>query len=366
MRDVSKILLRWLAVLLLAFEAGCASTNVPGPLGTGVVNGPTIAGGSPAAPPAPPAELPSALRLPESISIDVDTTRSSSGGSALKTSSQSALVGDGNFSDFIAFSSNLVYFANQRLDGLLGPLHAITIPVSPSLTKMETILLIGSKGYVARLNFGDFDLNGDGLMEGCSGHTAGLPFCVRVWLDDGTTEYKLLAARFDAFPTETNSGAGSLRGKDLSFSGPGAPIQVAANYDHVDPTDKFTDAFFTAMDEDTNPADPSIVFGIHTFASQLGPDASAVKTTNAVDESGQGLGRWREDDDYWSGSFDEFPNGSGEPTTNFTNECAYIPSGDEVTVDFCDARGISVGDLPFVAFPTETDVFFYDFPASAP
>lgn len=366
MRGLSKIRLRWLAVLLLLFQAGCSATNVPGPMGTGVVSEPTVAGGNPAAPPAPPAELPSALRLPESISIDVDTTRSSSGGAALTTTSQAALVGSGSFADFIAFSSDLVYFANQRLDGLLGPLHAITIPVSPSLHRMEMVLLVGSKAYVARLDFADFDLNGDGVTEGCPGHTAGLPLCVRVWLDDGTTEYRLLAARFDAFPTETNPGAGSLRGKDLSFSGPGAPFQVAANYDHVDPENKFTDSFFTAVDVETDPADHEIVFGIRAFASQLGPDASAVKTTNAVDDSGQGLGRWREDDDYWSGSFNEFPNASGEPTTSFANECAYIPSGEGVTVDFCDARGISVGDLPFVASPTETDVFFYDFPASAP
>lgn len=329
-----------------------------------MVNGPTVAGGNPAAPPAPPSEIPSALRLPESVSIDVNTTRTSSSGAVLTTSTQAALVGDGSLKEFIGFSSNLVYFANRRLDGLLGPLHAITIPVSSSLKKMDQLILIGSKAYVAHLHFGNFDLDNDGVLEGCRGDTASLPLCIRIWLDDGTTEYRLLAARFDAFPTETNPGAGSLRGKDLSFSGPGAPVQVAADFNHVDPEDKFTDSFFTVLDVEANPADPAIVYGIRAFASQLGPDASAIKTTNAIDGSSQGLGRWREDDDYWSGSFHEFASGSGDPTTSFTNECAYIPSGEGVAVDFCDDRGISVGNLPFVSFPAENDVLFFNFPDS--
>lgn len=340
-------------------QAGCPSSQFPGPTGT-VTGGPTIAGGSPAAPPAPPAELPSALVLPESISISVDKTRSGGGVTALEAA---ALVGPGEFSEQIAFGPNLSYFANQRLNGLLGPLHAIRIPVSPTLAKMDALLIVGSKAYVAHLNFGDFDLDGDGAKEGCSGSTASLPLCVRIWLDDGSHQARLLAARFDAFPTETNPGAGSLRGKDLSFSGPESVIQVAASYDHADPADKFTDSFFGYIDE-TDPTNPFVPFGIHAFVSQLGPDATALKFTSGASNDGRGLGRWREDQDFWSGSFD---GGVGDPR-NIRDQCAQISTGSAADALLCGPKGvdIDVGETDYIDFTAVGDLVFNDFPATAP
>ena len=318
-------------------------------------------GPNPAGPPAPIAEIPGVLQIPGDLSIDVDKTRSDGalGGISFLADPLE------NFSEEIAFSANLVFFANSRLAALLGPLSSITIPVDDDLHEMEAVIFIGSTAYLARLNFADFDLDGINGTEGCSGHTAALPICVRVWADDGTQESRLLGARFDDFPIPTNPGSGSLRGQDITFGGVGSMAQVAANYDHLDPEDRFTDSFFGFLEGD--PENPTLPFSIRGFVAQLGPDPTALKTTNgnSIDQSsgsfGKGFGRWFENQDLWIGSFQ-----SNDPPKDFRDQCALIPSGEGVDGGLCSAIGLNTDGLDFLNFTTISDLQFFDFPATAP
>src|SRR5262245_18242994 len=87
--------------------------------------------GSPGAPPTPPAELPSVLRLPSSIYITVDSTRTT----APAPSSLSALVGSGGeFSNQIVLGAELAFFGQQSVDVFLQPLPQLVIPVSVTTT----------------------------------------------------------------------------------------------------------------------------------------------------------------------------------------------------------------------------------------
>lgn len=383
-----------LALLLLAqaallLQVGCAGTT---------------GGGNLAAPPAPLAELPSVLQIPNDLSIDVDKTRSETGSlmtaqamdpyfaaaaakfltsggcgdGTLDAGEQcddgNAVSGDGcdascrieNFSEEISFSANLVFFSNSRLRALLGPLSSILIPVDENLRRMESIIFIGTKPYIARLNFDDFDLDGIGGAEGCSGHTASLPICVRVWVDDGVVESRLFAARFDEFPLPENPGAGSLRGQDITFGGVDSGTQTAANYDWADPLNKFTDSYFGFIDEKSFGTEVGLP--IRAFASQAGPDATALKTTNGsaldpeINSFGKGFGRWREDRDFWIGSFQ-----SNDPPREFRDQCARISTGEGVSTElFCDPLDLNTAGLDFLPFATYSDLAFFDFPPSAP
>ncbi len=391
--------------------------------------GTTSETGNFAAPPAPVAELPSVLQIPKDLSIDVNKTRMDGGaimfaslgdpyldealskfltagsgvcgdgaldtgeqcddgmqcsnGIACSMDAECALIGDGlcmsrsgdgcstscqieNYSENLAFSANLVFFANSRLAALLGPLSTFLIPVDATLNKMEKVIFIGTKPYIARLNFGDFDLDGIGGAEGCSGHTAALPICVRIWVDDGVVESRLLAARFDDFPLPTNPGSGSLRGQDLTFAPVGSVIQVAANYDHFDPEDKFTDSFFGALVV-TPPLPPEVFLPIRAFASQLGPNATALKTSNGsatdMGNYAKGFGRWLENQDYWLGSFES----NDPPPRQFTNQCVRISTGEGVSFEaFCKPLGLNTTGLGFLPFTSASDLMFFDFPEFAP
>jgi len=386
----TKIFLLILQAALL-LQLGCAGT--------------TGEGGNFAVPPAPVAELPSVLQIPKDLSINVDKTRSDAGPTMLamladpyleeafakflaagacgngfleageQCDDANNLSGDGcsaaceieDFSEHLAFSANLVFFANTRLAALLGPLSTILIPVDPALTRMESVIFIGTKPYIARLNFGDFDLDGIGGPESCSGHTAALPICVRVWVDDGVVERRLFAARFDEFPLPTNPGAGSLRGEDLTFGAVGSNVRIAANYDHLDPENKFTDSFFGGLIE-TPSLPPEVFLPIRAFVSQLGPDPTALKTSNGSAQDplatsyAKGFGRWLENDDYWLGSFE-----SNDPPTQFTNQCVRISTGEGVDFDaFCGPLGLDLTGLAFLPFTTAADLIFFDFPSAAP
>jgi len=393
-RGLVSLLLLLQAALLL--QAGCAGTP----------------GGNPAVAPAPLAEIPAQLQIPSNLSINVEKTSTTSGAPLLlmklmanpylaqafskflssgtcgdgvldsgeQCDDGNTLSGDGcdsscqieNFKENMAFSSNLELFTNARLSALLGPLSKILIPVDPNLHKMDEVVFIGTTGYIARLDFGDFDLDGVGGTEGCSGNTQGLPICVRVWADDGVHQTRLLAARFDNYPLPENPGSGSLRGVDITFAGVTSFANVAANYNHIDPTNKFTDSFFGLLIEIPFPPPPttSLIQPIRAFVSQLGPDDTALKTVNgnSIDtESGdfaKQFGRWLEgaDKDFWIGSFQ-----SSNPLEQFQDQCVRISTGEGVdTATFCTPLGLDTKGLDFLPFTQVSDLELFDFPDVAP
>jgi len=158
-----------------------------------------------------------------------------------------------------------------------------------------------------------------------------------------------------------------LRGVDVTFGSVSSTTRVAADYNHVDPLDKFTDSFFGILIE--NPfLPPQVLNPIRAFVSQLGEDATALKTSNgnAMDPGSgsfaKGFGRWFEDKDFWLGSFE-----SNDPPTQFTDQCAKISTGDGVSfAEFCDPLHLNTTGLVFLDFTTVSDLTFFDFPSSAP
>ena len=333
-------------LLLLTLIAGCSS--------------------NPASPPAPPSELPSALRFPKSVSINVDTVRSESG-AALKT-----FVGAGGpLSDEIALGPNRVQKTNELLNAFLGILNQLEIPVSTSTTTFQGS--IPDEPGTIKIDFASFDADADGTDDHCSGHTAALPICYRIWGNFGT-----LGGRFDTFPTEASAGLGRFRFRTLEPE----PTFIGIIYDHRDPLAKTSEQFTLVLPEDplllpeeiSSFDDVAFHLSHHDLAAQEGPDESAVKTVKVSTDAGSGdfseyVGRWKEGDNFWSGLLDVaggFETGSVFDLSNPT--CARISTGNQTSRVDCINLGIDVGTPVkegFIDFLTLDDVRFPDnFPDS--
>src|SRR5579885_259080 len=229
---------------------------------------------NPAAPPAPPAELPSFLTLP-------DPTISVAEISHQASPDLSALVGSGPLAAEISVAPDLIQETNDALLALISNLNAqFQIPVSALTKTFEAPVSIGS-GDTARtvdgkIDFADFDFDGDGSKEGCSGSTAPLPngdvrICMRLWLDG----HKVLAGLFKQYPAPGAPGAGRI----TVFSNPSlgeaeAGASFAFKYDFLDLTNRKTE-FFSGI---TDNADPTTFVALrHTLVSQVGTEGSAQK-----------------------------------------------------------------------------------------
>jgi len=330
--------------------------------------------GNPATAPAPLAEVPAELRIPKSVAINVDEIRSATGG----TSSIKNLVGSGGtFSDQIAFGADQVTQENQFVDEILGPLNTFTIPASPSTTTFQTTVDVGGLLLGLKMDFANFDFDGDGVSEGCSGHTAALPICMRIYVSNptlaGGAYQRRLEAVFTSFPTDNNPGAGRLRGTQLqSKDDQGAEsglFQVI--YDRTDSTNLSNELFFGAGRSESNPND--FVIKAHALTTQMGPVDHAIKTLllsgstdfgGGTSSVGQYIGKFRVDADFWGGTVDiENPSG----TEAFQDKCAQISSGNEVPIGDCQNLNIDVGQTGFIDFLNPADVMFpADFPNSPP
>ncbi len=329
-----------------------------------------LASCNPATPPTPPAELPSALIFPRSVAIDVTKVQSASGASSL-----AALVGaGGEFSDIIAAGADTADAVSDVIDEILAVFDEMEIPVGTEVTTFETDLAETINGIDTVLNvkidFGDYDLDGDGQTEGCDGHTASTPICIRLWVDERRT----LAAIFNAYPTVTNPGAGEIR---LGLSANpnevgGTDLMTTVIFDYLDDEDKSTEFLSigetSGLDEEDLPA----FFSGRITIGQTGPDETAEKIINLTADLGEGeeeitaslgyVGQWLEDDDYWSGSTDAMLDGA---TASFSNVCAQISTGNEADRDICLGLGIDVEGIDFVTAPAASDAAFPDnFPAA--
>jgi hypothetical protein len=343
--------------------------------------GPTITGGNPAAPPAPPAELPSFLIIPESVAIPVTTIGGSGGEIA-------ALVMEGdNIGQFITSLARNAQQSFDLVDGLLAPLHQLMIPVGTNVNTFQDILFVEEDLLEVKIDFADFDEDGNGVKEGCSGHTAALPICFRIWLDGK----RHLEGVFDHFPTEENAGSGRFRGVpeiDFFRKGGGAFL-LAVFYDHHDSASSKSTEIFVGFTEGPSGEPPIIPENdsefertIHADISQIGPDESATKLVNAsVDDQPAStddttkrrqLGRWREGEDRFSGSTKgRLTDDPLEPVQDFSAACAVISSGLVINREKCLDSGIDVGvvgvdpgAIDFVDFLTLSDVVPFNFPES--
>jgi hypothetical protein len=363
---------------------------------------------SPAGPPAPPAEIPALVQFPESVGIDV--SQAGSDAAALKT--QAATT---DFSDIISLGPIVFNGLNLLLDDFLGPLSSLEIPVSPTVATFEGPITF-APGIVAQvmIDFADFDLDGDGTLEGCAGCTCPTgcapaftacpseaaperlkPVCYRIWLRDvGQTEFNRFAAGlFDRYATrddpatesdEENAGRGVFRlGVETPPASDGSlnPLAFGVIYDHkddADPLRKETEFFVRDRTLDADGAERERT-DAHAVVVQEAPTvpaaAGTLRKTVKLDfretpdpEDGPGLsqyiGRFLDDFDFWSGTF-RLQDVAGEDpkTVSGENVCARLSSGAESSQANCIDLGI---DVTGEAFLRASEVADTDFPADFP
>lgn len=358
--------------------------------------------------PAPLAELPSFLTFPEDLEINLDKISSSEAASNIRL--QTGVGAD--FTFFIQEGPDRVDESNQQLNNILAILQDLAIPLSPTILQVTEPDSDSSR--VLKIDFSDFDYDGNGSNEGCSGCTcpAGCniescpgeaplddiqPVCFRIWVDNfGTGEFiRLMAGFFDQLPVrddpstgqiETNSGSGQFRAQFIDASTEGVTtIAIGAIYDHrepVDPFGKFT--ALTLIEKLVSTPDKKLIFEVKnrslidqgSLAGTTDDDEVLVNVktdfrSESFDPSSfvptivsRYIGEFRRDANFWMGTvlFES-------PTVNksFNNQCAQISSGNGVLQGACLDLGIDVTGESFIAPAEISEVSLpADFPDSPP
>jgi hypothetical protein len=334
---------------------------------------------SPAAPPGPPAEVPSSLTLPRDLSLDANELQPTSGSSALKLKMKAFTSSD--IENAIEGAIGIVDESNFFLDLTLAPVSQQSIPVDTTVTTFSFTAENEGITNEVKIDFGRFDLDGDGALESCTGCTCPVgcapdlalcpseapdedlhPICARVWVD-GT---RFLAALFDRVPTEDNPQSGALRFLVPTTSDLGGS-NFAITYDHSNPLDRTTAT--NAFLADANEGQTDFFERRADFVSIVGPEATAKKTvalaSQFFDEQASTLlfqAQYFAHLDFIEletradGLFGtEGPGGIADITPPI---CAQISSSNPVSDILCEDLGLSVTTGAFVPLPELTDVQF--------
>jgi hypothetical protein len=270
--------LRWgggfLLMLTLAGHLGCGTSSP-----------------SPAAPPAPPTEVPvpAFLTLPTSVTIGAAELAPGTSGSALKTQEFSS-----DFKDEIENVVGVVEEQNVILDAALLAFKDQQIPVAPDVTTYTLNIPSGPLAGTMKLDFRPFTFNG---VQSCSGCTCPTdcapnisvcpklapesdlkPLCVRIWHNDR----RFAAGVLDRVPTPENQESGRMIVTMVS------PLDLDGSfflfdYDRHDPENKSIDIASFRTDVDI-PKPHEFFARVRTNAQEQGPAASAKKTFQLSDE----------------------------------------------------------------------------------
>jgi hypothetical protein len=297
------------------------------------------------------------VEYPE-FAIDISTVTTPAANPSINVTKE---VGQGTYTDDILYAGFVEEIGTWLADIMEG-LGALEIPVGDTVTTFEGTLTRNNfftdyqdQTFTAKVDFGDFDLDGDGNTEGCSGHTNTLPICARVWLDG----QRYLAWIFEEYPTATNPGKSRFRIQYEFIFIQDTQLTVAMEFDQRDPENKYIDGR-SGLIILNNPPNP-IQDKVGLYVSQVGPDASAIKQINLA-EFGQPqdplrLMQWKEGSDRWSGSI----------VNNYTDICVKLSTAEELPpgeTPTCSDLGISVAGIPFLTLHDDSVVQFHDFPLS--
>ncbi len=343
-------------------------------------------GGNPAGVPAPPVEMPSPIVLkfvePADLKIDLSTISMA----APSINVYDAVGIGGQYSDEIGlFGPSSVQIADYVIARVLTGISEIAIPVNDTtltfedyvtfVTPSSGIDLLSGTHHV-EIDFADYDFNGDGVNEGCSGHTAMIPICVRFWLD-GDPFMSMVIEQFsyigdpNVVTADQTIGIGRFRTYVPDLNGDAQSFAV--NYNNETTDQKLVELFMKATIAD-RPWGASILqrIDMHAELSQRGAYATAKKGVNMsaswgfsdrADQTLQYLGLYLEGNDFWGGSFFTDMMWFSADVENFTNVCARISTGNAAEdPTICDTLGISVPGVAFTRPLVDADVEFYDFP----
>ncbi|MBI4211173.1 MAG: hypothetical protein HY540_00910 [Deltaproteobacteria bacterium] len=199
---------------------------------------------NPGVSPGPPAEIPLTIAFATKVSVDASEVKTPSASLSAK-----AYTAD-QIKTTIQLGGDLAASVNSFADVVLAVFsNNIKVPTNPNFTQCQFdstgascngTSISGSKINPIKMDFADFDLDGDGTKEGCSGSTCPIncnsvdycetnadgtfecpteaqstsdlkPICVRLWVksvDTGATDFaRLLAMRLDRIPCTVTSGS---------------------------------------------------------------------------------------------------------------------------------------------------------------
>lgn len=380
----------FLILALWASLAACSGGGAPGD-GDGTV---------PAAP-APPAEIPSFFKFPGEIRVDTSKINPNGSPGALLAQTIGEAID-------ISSGPKGTGLIDRFIEVLINPISALEIPVSPDTAPLQSPISgeLFENGEVI-LDFSDYDFDGNGTTEGCSGCTCpvgcttdGLttcptqapadelkPICIRLWAKGQQTSsapreenfVPFLAAVLNRLPTpddpataenDGNSGTGAYRISDEP-SNPDGPTFIGARFDQQDPLNRLAELSLFGFFDPGGTDDPFFI-DLHVLESQVGEAASALKTIQvtlgespSLTETGPTVeaytGRFLEDQNFWSGSI---LTNSG---IDFSAACVAISSSTSTSQGNCQDLGIDVTGLEFIdrARP-EDGTLPADFPANPP
>jgi len=381
--------------------------------------------GSPTpAAPAPP------IQIPELVSFATpEIDLSAIGGGTLSSSALLGLAQTGSLVDLSAViqeGPETIRIVNDALDTFLSSFEVFEIPVSPQVKTFQGDRQApGALPQEFKFDFADYDFDGNGLTEGCTGCTCPVgcdlaacpseaPFdqlkrvCFRIWVKDSPESpfERRMAGFFDILPlkddpvtpgNEENHGKGQMRiGRTESGTTGFANctgdcterMLFGVVYDHKNPTkpeDKSTEMFF--LNDITKVGGVVLQdITIHDFVAQVGKIDPAsthyLEKTAKVNSQGHipaGVigpeeinsqllytGRFRDDADFWSGSL--INTNPETPLIDLPTTCARISLGSEVPLEVCqdlgiDTSGEDVTKGQVISETKESDVLFpADFP----
>jgi hypothetical protein len=384
-------------VLLLLVLAGCSGTT-----------------SSPTAVPSPPLEIPSAMAFPKSLAVDVVPA---SLAEAMPDVAKSIAL-DGEYTPYIFTTAQMYIQANAFVDQMLTPLATVEIPVSPTLTSytVENVVTATATFQKIVFVFSDFDLDGDGNKEGCTGCTCPVgcapdlgacpteatleelkSVCFRVWLlgmdtlNPRSTGTIATAGKFDKMlPTpddpdtpayDANNGAGEFRFR-MQIESPESQrnLLIKVPFNHNDPshpsdrwsdlqileTSTGADAYSRTMHAYSEVIEEAEPAGDTYLRTLVNMDQTLSSLSAPVDLMGQ----YRADQDFWSLRASmpaEAAADANLPQAVLDDTCVRFSTGSAVADDICIDLGIFTDPLEFLLPPVESGMTFpADYPEEPP
>ncbi|MFO1462886.1 MAG: hypothetical protein U1F66_03855 [bacterium] len=301
-------------------------------------------GGGEAAPPAPLAELPS-LRYPESVSID--TAQLGAGGAASRLSFLS--IGDNVSADIQQIQIATAFLQDFADRLVLAPLAPLRIPRGINVTTFEDVIIANDTAANIKIDFARYRYDDAGQGLNCSGNTAALPICYRIWINDIRT----VAGIFYAVPEGENPGSGVFKGFPIERVVDG---MIGSNYNHQNPLAKETEIFTNQvtelghgiLNEDALAEDVFVTINL-AFAEK----EERTRNTAKFLRGGQYIGLSQE---------------SNSPSLmNYIGACADLMTRLVVDPALCVGEGVDVSAIPFIDFTVPGDTLLpADFPSTPP
>lgn len=289
------------------------------------------------------------LTMPEGLGLDLSKTAMTQGpiGSVARSVSQAAGI-----------SAEL----DQVVSMFLHPLEVMKIPLGAGHRTHAATVTIGAGAkasqYAVKVDFSDFDADGDGNKDGCSGHTGAVPICIRVWIEGE----RYLSARLDVLPTQELAGAGRFTAVKIpSLPGGEAGTTVSISYDHRRLDHRLTELYWGAPSEDPQLGKWATIR--HLTIEQSGAPAAAQKTINLTDvmpsQPGSTLkyvGRYRDDGSLWFGAVNVTGVFTQLGLLAFGFSCVDLTSGQTVDKTQCESQGVAFTNIAHLPAGTDKEL----------